>query len=261
MTEPIPFRYRRGRRYDLHITSLRTEAEKRYGRVFTDTVALGNLAQDPEWPDISYDAVVASIVCTALITIRPLPAPVRFALTELLAVETDKRASTIQQRSGRKMIELRSDAAAIHLMIDTFGSALYPEDSYLRGLNDIACGLEGLKLTWSRDIISEVQPDGQIPLDALRRISLKLHGAIESDIHNGRNPRCVIIGAKNGDNIDPITKRRLYLITLVDRAISLSSTLTCIPASERENRFSIGTGTRPEDDSVPLRRSGIRSLS
>jgi hypothetical protein len=236
MNELIPFRYRRGRRYDLHITSMRDEAESRYGGLFADTVALGNLVQDPAWPDRSYDAVVASIICTTLIKIRPLPSSVRFALAELMAVETDKRSRMIELRHGREVIALRSDQAAIELLTDAFGANLYPEGSYLGELNDIASGLEGLKLTWSHDIMSEVTSDGQIPVDGLRRISGKLHDAVESDIHTGRNPPFTSIGNGKGD-IDPVTKRRIDLITLVDRAISIDSSLTCSQASERKNRF------------------------
>ena len=243
MNELIPFRYRRGQRYDLHITSMRDEAESRYGGLFADTVAFGNLVQDPAWPDRSYDAIVASIICTTLIKIRPLPLSVRFALAELMAVETDKRSKTIELRCGREVIALRSDHAAIELLIDAFGASLYPEGSYLGELNDIACGLEGLKLTWSHDIMSEVTSDGEIPVDGLRRISVKLNDAVESDIHTGRNPAFAIIGSGRGD-IDPVTKRRIDLITLVDRAISMGSSLTCSQASERKNRIGAATGRR-----------------
>ncbi|MEO8194398.1 MAG: hypothetical protein ABI681_11165 [Gemmatimonadales bacterium] len=238
------FAYERGQRTDLHIATLREAAENRYGQIFADSTRLRRKLNDPSLTDDEYDAGVVGLVCSTILSIRPMPSFLRGALGGLLGLQTEKRSQLLKVNSPNAgAVEVRSDHVWAELVIEALGTGLYPPGSYLAALTDIGCGLEGVHLTWSRDIIAEAGQGGVIPLQAVQRIRQKLIVAFAgAEVQE----RAVLldwqgkpVSKRTGDGASRgvIQERRLKLIELVEHAASIGSPLVCIPSRVREGRI------------------------
>lgn len=229
---------------DFHVTTLRNEAEDIYGSAFAEAAALGNKLEDPAFSDDQYDAAVIGLVCSVVLRARPLPTFLRQAVGILLQLAPQKRKEliTIPVHGQKSSVQAPSDRAMIDLVLDALKDNLYPTRSYTGPLTDIGCGLEGMKLTWRRDILSEADAAGIIPIAGLKRIRSKLTeavignrgsaGAVLLD-HNGEVTGSTGIGAGTIES-----ERRIKLIEIVERAINIGSTVQVIPSRIREERIS-----------------------
>ena len=232
----------RGQRVDLQITALRDAAENEFGGMFAESVALRRSLDNPAFSNDQYDAAVIGLVCGAFVRIRPLPEFLRQALAILLSLVPEKRAVpvTVPVVGANGSVQARSDRAAIEFVIDMLKDDLYPAASYAEGFTDLGCGLSGLSLTWRRDVLSEADADGVISVYGLRRISDKLSAAITESVSQGAGSPAIAGGKWNASKDDGAMKeirRRLKLVEVIDRALTLGSTIRCVPSSERENRI------------------------
>ena len=239
-----PLSIARGQRLDLHVTTLRNEAEDLYGSAFAETAALGNKLDDPAFPDDQFDAAVIGLLCSVVLRVRPLPAFLRQAVGILLQVVPGKRKElvTIPVHGHKSSVQAHSDRAMVDLVLDALKDNLYPPRSYAGPLTDIGCWLEGLRLTWRRDILSEADAQGIITIAGLKRIRAKLTeavlgirgsaGAILVD-HNGK-----VTGSTNNGAGSAESERRIRLIEIIERAINIGSTVQIIPSRIREERIS-----------------------
>ncbi len=242
------FAYHRGECVDLHIAVLRESAENSYGQLFADAVKLRHKLDDPSLPDSEYDAYVIGLICSTIVTIRPMPSPLRSCLGALLAVELDARAQLINvsPRNEPKK-EIRSDVAWVDLLITTLERGLYPLNSYLPNLTDIRSGLEGLHLTLRKDITAEADCHGVISVEGVQRIRNKLVVAMaESEVRS----RAALAGSSSSEPTDVEWRRlardrQLKLLEIIEHTASIGSSLVCIPSRLREGR--IGGGERYAD--------------
>jgi hypothetical protein len=170
----------------------------------------------------------------------------------LLYVVPAKRADleTIPVIGGESSVQARSDRAAIELVIAILQDCVYPPKSYAGGFTDLGCGLDGLHLTWRRDILSEADSAGVISLDGLRRIRSKLSQAITA---SGTPAPVILLDANRkiksparDDGGSTANERRYKLIEIIEHALSLRSTIECIPSQVREERISTAYRTEPQ---------------
>ena len=212
------YRHRRGQRTDIFISVLRDEAENRFAQLFGEAARLKDHLSDPAFSDVEYDARVSSIACSTLMTIRPISRYLRVAIAELIAVETDRRSSILTVNTQGGAIKRRWDFEAVDSLVEILGLCLYEPGTYIAGVTDIASGLEGLSLTFARDIASEADSDGLIVPEAVRRLCEKVRHASRLKATSS-------------------VERRLELIALLERAISLDSGLTLASSAVRETRI------------------------
>jgi hypothetical protein len=260
----------RGQRTDLHITTLRNEAENAFGGIFAEAADLRHKLDDPGFADDDYDAAVIGFICGAVLRVRPLPTFLRQSLGILLGLAPAKRADlvTIPVVGRQSSVQARSDRAAIELVIDNAKDNLYPPASFAGGLTDLGCGLEGLHLTWRRDILSEAHSAGVISVEGLRRIRSKLSQAIADSVAlNGVvlfDQRGSAIKAVSDDSTRKALERRYKLVQLIEHAVSIGSSVQCIPAHVREERISAAYRIEAREElsgasngSPESRRSGV----
>ncbi|MEO5589256.1 MAG: hypothetical protein ABIS03_06700 [Gemmatimonadaceae bacterium] len=235
--------FRRGQRNDLHITVLREEAENTYGAIFAEAVELRHKLDDAAFPNDQYDAAVVGLVCSTILRIRPLPPFARQGVGGLLGLLPEKRSELVKVPAyqGGASFEERADRVWAEVVIDGLTTGLYPAGSYLGGLTDIGCGLEGLHLTWQRDIIAEADAAGLIPLAGVNRIRSKLVVAAAGQEVERRGILLDVRGkpinkAAQDDGEKKLLDRRYRLIELVEHAASIGSPLQCIPSRVREAR-------------------------
>lgn len=238
----VPEFLARGQRTDLHITTLRNEAENAFGGIFAEAADLRQKLNDPIFSDAEYDAVIG-LICGAVLRVRPLPPFFRQSLGILLGLTPAKHADlvTIPVVGKQSSVQARSDRAAVELVIDNLKDNLYPPASYAGGLTDLGCGLEGLHLTWRRDILSEADSAGVISVEGLRRIRSKLSQAIADSVAL----RGVVLLDERGNTIKAVgddstrkaLERRYKLVELIEHAVSIGSSVQCIPAHVREGRI------------------------
>lgn len=246
------FRFLRGERTDLHIAALRKNAEDTFGQTFADAVELRHKLDDPGFGDDDYDNAVIGFICSTVLRIKPLPAYLRGGLGILLGLVPAKRSElvTVPVVGRRSSLQARSDRAAVELVIQGITAVLYPARSYLGGLTDLGCGLEGLRLTWRKDILSEADASGIISVDGLRRIRSKLSKAIAE---SGAVVGPILLDGK-GKAIKPADEewtrrsleRRYKLIELIEHAVSVGSPIQCIPSRIREERIAEAYRREPQ---------------
>jgi len=235
--------FARGQRMDLHITTLRNEAEDAYGSAFAEFAALGNKLDDPAFSDDQFDAAVIGLICSVVLRVRPLPTFLRQAIGILVQVAPakPKEIVTIPVRGRDSSVQAPSDRAIVDMVLDTVKDDLYPARSWIGPLTDIGCGLEGLRLTWRRDVLSEADAYGVIPIAGLKRIRGKLTEAVMGNRgsagallldHNGKVTGSIRDGA---DTV--ASERRIKLIEIVERVINIGSTVQIIPSRVREERI------------------------
>jgi hypothetical protein len=235
--------FARGQRMDLHITTLRNEAEDAFGAAFAEAGALGRKIDDPQFTDAQFDAAVIGLICSVILKTRPLPKFLRKTLGLLLQVTPEERADliTIPVAGRQSSVQARTDRAALDFVIDHLKESLYSPRSFAGPFTDLGCGLSGLELTWRRDILSEADAAGTISIAGLKRIRSKLSAAI---IHGGQQVQPILLDDK-GKVIRTFdqaagreVERRLMLIEIVERAIIVGSTIQCVPSRVREERIS-----------------------
>ena len=123
-----------------------------------------------------------------------MPPLAREGLGGLLSLAPAKRAQMmkIPAINDTRSFSERADRIISEIVIDGLSYGLYPEGSYVGGLTDIASGLEGLRLTFRRDILAEADTTGRISLQGLHAIRAKLVSAVTEPLTLSRP---VIIGA------------------------------------------------------------------
>jgi hypothetical protein len=235
--------FARGQRLDLHITALRNEAEDAFGAAFNDAAALGRKLDDPNFTNDQFDAEVIGLICSVILRTRPLPRFLRKALGLLLQVTPEERADmmTVPVNGRKSSVQARTDRVTLDFLIDNLKKNLYPVHAFAGPFTDLGCGLDGLKLTWRRDILAEADESGIISTQGLRRIRSKLSAAT---IQNGQLVRPLLLdnNGKVTSGVDQSrereSERRLRLIEIVERAINIGSTVQCVPSRVREERIS-----------------------
>lgn len=95
--------FARGQRTDLHITTLRNEAENAFGGMFAEATDLRHKLDDPSFSDDEYDAAVIGLICGAVLRVRPLPSFLRQALGILLGLTPAKRSELVTIPCGRRV--------------------------------------------------------------------------------------------------------------------------------------------------------------
>lgn len=235
--------FARGQRVDLHITALRSEAEDAFGSAFAEAAALGRKVDDPHFTYEHFDAAVIGLICSVILKARPLPKVLRKTLGILLQVAPEERGDmiTVPVNGKKSSVQARTDRAALDFVIDHLKENLYSPRAFAGPFTDSGCGLDGLKLTWRRDILAEANAEGNISVEGLKRIRSKLSAAMITDC---QLVQPVLLNGK-GEVTRPIDharererERRLRLIEIVERAINIGSTIECIPSRLREQRIS-----------------------
>jgi hypothetical protein len=235
--------FSRGQRIDLYITTLRNEAEDVFGTAFDEAGALGRKIEDPRFSNEQFDAAVIGLICSVVLRTRPVPKFLRKALGVLLEVAPEERGDliTVPVVGGQSSLQARTDRATIDFVIDHLKEELYSTRTFAGPFTDLGCGLDGLKLTWRRDILSEADANGIISIEGLKRIRSKL-AAVAQVFSTSIGP---IAFDKNGkparvadQATDRNSERRLKLVEIVEHAISIGSTITCSPSGVREERIS-----------------------
>lgn len=233
----------RGQRLDLHITALRNEAEDAFGAAFAEAAALGRKLDDPHFTNDQFDAGVIGLICSVILRTRPLPKFLRKTLGLLLQVAPEERADmmAVPVNGRQSSVQARTDRVVLDFVIDHLKESLYSPHAFAGPFTDLGCGLDGLKLTWRRDILAEADANGIISVQGLKRIRSKLSAAT---IRSGQltqplllNHNATVTGAVDQAR-ERENERRLRLIEIVERAINIGSTVQCIPSRVREERIS-----------------------
>jgi hypothetical protein len=233
----------RGQRVDLYITTIRNDAEDAYGAAFDEAAALARKLEDPGFTDEQFDSAVMGLICSVVLRTRPLPKFLRKSLGVLLQVTPEERADLIPVPvvGKRSSVQARTDRTTIDFVIDQLKENLYSPRSFAGPFTDLGCGLDGLKLTWRRDILGEADGNGIISVEALKRIRSKLAvatavpGNASASVLFDRTGKATRVADDPGSRDN---ERRFKLIEVVEHAIGINSTITCLGSHVREDRIS-----------------------